>query len=154
MRRSYFSFYTKSRLSKRLEEKGKLAEKRAEMALKHSGRVWRGKTKELYFKNFTLVGRADFVSEREVVEVKAKLNPAFLLPNMAQLNLYLLMEGKPTGVLLFGDGNIIKLRRSDFLIRQSLKYFETLAEHIVSCRVPEGDRIFCKNCSFRHFCID
>ena len=155
MRYSYFSYYTKPKLSKRLEEKGRLSEKRAKMALKYMGKnIWRGRTRELYFKDFTLVGRADFVSDNEVIEVKTRLSPAFLIPNMAQLNLYMLMEGKDNGILLSGDGMFLKLKKSKFLIRQSLKYFEILAGHITSFDIPEGDRTFCRNCHFRRFCID
>ncbi len=155
MRYSYFAYYTKPKLSRRLEEKGRLTERRAEMALKYTGKkIWRGKTRELYFKDFTLVGRADFVSDNEVIEVKTRLSSAFLVPNMAQLNLYMLMEGKDNGILLSGDGRFLRLERSEFLIRQSLRYFEALAEHITYFDIPEGDRTFCRNCHFRRFCVD
>ncbi len=152
LRWCFFSYYRKPRLPRSLETRGKLAERRAEMALKHFKRVWRGRNRKLYFDNFVLVGRADFVTESEVIEVKAKITPDFLLSNLAQLNVYMLMEGKTKGVLLSQD-SIVTADRSDFLLRQSFLHFENLAECLKEGTIPEGDRIFCRSCQFREFCF-
>ncbi len=150
---SYISYYYKPKLPKRLILKGQLSEKRAKTMLKSKMDIKRGKTKKIYFKNFTLVGRADFISDDCVIEVKSSFNNKFLIPSLAQLNLYMLMEEKDKGLLIMGEKEIL-VEKSNFVIRQSLAYFEQLAKHILEFKIPEGDTEFCGNCCFTKICFN
>ncbi len=151
MRFSYFSFYAKPKIPWNMKVKGELSERRAELTLKHRMKIWRGKNKIMYFKNFTLVGRADFVSDDFVIEVKSNFNNTFFIPSLAQLNLYMLMEGKDRGLLLMGN-RVFEVERSDFIIKQSISYFESLAKHITEFRIPEKSVEYCYCCAFKECC--
>jgi len=136
-----------------------MAERRAFLWLKNAGfDVRRAGNRKMYFRvnhsgrtvDYTLVGRADYLTDDLIVEVKASRPKArYMLPYLAQLNLYMLMYEVDNGILLFGDGTFLKVRRSDFIIRQSLSYFAELAEHIRKLELPDGEPAFCNGCPFR-----
>ncbi len=162
MRYCFFSYFSKPgppRLPRPLEERGRMAERRAFLWLKNMGiDVKRAGNRELHVRlthngrmeEFTLTGRADYLAENAVVEVKAgRPRTSYIPAYLAQLNLYMLMYGIDQGLLLFGDGTFLRVRRSDFVIRQSLSYFSELAGCIEDFRVPEGDSAFCASCPYR-----
>ena len=157
MRYCFFSYFSpsKPRIPRNLEERGRLAEKRALLWLKNEGMdVKRAGNREIYVSvngvEYTLVGRADYLSRNAVIEVKAgKPRIRYILAYLAQLNLYMLMYGLNEGMLIFGDGTALEVERSDFVIRQSLTFFSRLAECIECLEIPDGTHLFCANCPYR-----
>jgi CRISPR/Cas system-associated exonuclease Cas4 (RecB family) len=117
----------------------------------------RGWNKEIHFRKFTLAGRADFIVNGWVVEVK-KSNFKKLRPEwMAQINLYMLLENADKGILMeVGNGRIrtTKMSISPDLIRRSIDYFSSLENFISRKVTPSVQRNrSCRFCSFRHLCI-
>lgn len=117
----------------------------------------RGRNKKLYFRDFTLSGRPDFIVKGCVVEVK-KSSLRYRRPEwFAQLNLYLLMENKDLGMLL-EVGNekfrVTSLRFSPRLAKESIEYFWLLRNHLIEEEIPLVPRSSnCWFCSYRALCI-
>lgn len=117
----------------------------------------RGRNKELYFRDFTLSGRADFIVKGCVVEVK-KSSFKYKRPEwFAQLNLYLLMENKDLGMLLeVGDekSRVTRVKFSPRLAKESIEYFWLLRNYIMDDDIPLIPRSRnCWFCSYKRLCI-
>ncbi|AEA47637.1 hypothetical protein Arcve_1637 [Archaeoglobus veneficus SNP6] len=160
MRWSYFSYFMPAKLDRKLMEKGRRAEEVVEKKLSHLG-LRRARNRELYFRNYTLVGRPDFVTRDFVVEVKSSVAQQYLLPNLAQLNLYMLMEGKKLGLLVFAGNGMDKMKIiytsfSRSIIRQTIAYFDALWGYIREGVIPEivfeVAQPVCRSCSFARLC--
>jgi len=153
MRWSYLKYFMPDHFDRRLVEKGRRAEEVVKKRFSHL-KLRRGRNRELYFKNYTLVGRPDFLTRDAIFEVKSgKPSHSYILPNLVQLNLYMLMEGKKTGFLIFvgKDIQVIRTGFSACAVRQGIAYFDALWEHIRKGIIPEGQPV-CSSCSFAHVC--
>ncbi len=155
MRWSYLKCFMpdRERFDRRLVKKGRRAEEQAKREFSYM-KIRRGRNRELYFKNYTLVGRPDFLTREAVLEIKSgRPSYSYILPGLIQLNLYMLMEGKRTGLLIFIGENtkVIHARFSTHAVRQGMAYFDALWEHIQKGVIPEGQPV-CNSCSFAHVC--
>lgn len=158
LRWSYFRYFIPAKLDAQFVERGKRAEELAEKRLSYF-RLRRGKNRELHFRNYVVAGRPDFVTRDAIIEVKSSIPRQFFIPYLAQLNLYMLMEGKRIGILVLVNerDELIKtiyVGFSRFIVKQCIAYFDALYEHIKKSVIPEGviDSKICSSCSFSHQC--
>jgi len=157
LRWSYFKYSCPERENFPIKyiEAGKWAEKIVYDRFKKY-RLKRGRNRKLYFKNYTLIGRPDFIIKGKVIEVKkSKLsyrNPAWL----AQLNLYLMMESSNKGLLIEVGNSKLRVSKHPFspeLARKSIKYFDNLGNLIKERKKPEVKTGYlCRYCSYRVYC--
>jgi len=136
-------------------ESGILAEAKAYKYLK---RFYprRGRNRKLYFRDFSLSGRPDFILNGSVIEVKKSKLWRIRREWLAQLNLYLLFEKSEEGYLFeVGDNGfrITKYKFNPEIVREALNYFLILERHISRNKIPiKSNSNFCKFCSYSHLC--
>lgn len=138
-------------------EAGKWAEKIVYDRLKKY-HLKKGRNRRLFLKNFTLIGRPDFILKGKVIEVKRSRlihkDPAWI----AQLNLYLLMESSSKGFLFEVGTNKVRVSKHPFsskLARKSLNYFGKLEKSIKEGKIPKVNGFncrYCRYCSYRFYC--
>ncbi len=136
----------------RAVKRGFEAEKRIEELLKVIGVDYRKQPRgKIVLDEFSITGRADFLTENCVIEVK---NSTKNFPKewIAQLNLYMKMFGVGRGILVRFVGESAVMRAFEFdrrLYDESLEYFEWFLENRPS--PPES----CSKrwCSYKHLCV-
>ncbi len=131
--------------------KGVLAEKKVEKFFELMGVDYvkqpRGR---IDFENFSILGRADFLTKGCVVEVKHS-SRNFPKDWVAQLNLYMKMFGVDKGVLVRLSGDSISMKLFEFdevLYRDSVEYFEWFLEN----RPNPPEKCYNTWCGFKHIC--
>jgi len=140
-------------VSRKNFERGKIAEREFEKLLKER-RIRYSYQRHLSLKtsNYSISGRADFITSDRVYELKSVR--MFRKPNknwVGQLNLYMAMSGKRKGSLVQYNGVEFKEYRVNYskeLLEESLKYFE---------RIRSGkilrEYTHCNSCVFAFICL-
>ncbi len=140
-------------VSRRNFERGKIAEKEFEKFLKKRRiRYSYQKHLSLVTRNYSISGRADFITSERVYEIKSVRR--FKKPNknwIGQLNLYLAMSGKRKGSIVQYNGIEFKEKRisySEELLEESLEYFERILSGKISREYSN-----CSSCIFAFICL-
>ena len=154
-------FPQEERINPRIKQIGDLGEKIALNFLRKNYSVYPVRKRSISLGRFTITGRPDFrvLSENgfEIVEVK-KVSVLRKIPKkrwIAQLNLYLKMEGIENGFLLEISKNRIRKTRwryNQSLFKSSVKFFSWVYWKIASEEVPHSKVGECLNCGFKEIC--
>ncbi len=134
-------------------KKGFEAERKFEEFLKLVGVKYVKQPKgKIELENFSVIGKADFLTEKCVIEVKNS-SRNFPIEWIAQLNLYMKIFDVEKGILVKFHGDGVKMKTFEFdkeLYEKSLEYFSWFLENKPD--FPKG--CSAKLCSFRHVCLN
>ncbi len=150
------------RINPKLKKVGDLGERIALEFLKEKYRLYSTRKRSLYCNGFRITGKPDFKVLRgndfEIVEVK-RVSKIARIPKkrwIAQLNLYLKMEGIENGFILEISRDKIrksKWRYNQSLFDKSIEFYEKIYESIKGNEIPKGRVGECLNCSFKELCL-
>ncbi|MBO8181541.1 MAG: Dna2/Cas4 domain-containing protein [Archaeoglobus sp.] len=147
-----------------IKHAGDYGEKIALNFLKRNYTLYPVRKRTISFGKFKITGRPDFrvFGEKgfEIVEVKKVKKVSMLrkpkISWIAQLNLYLKMEGIENGFLLEISRN--KIRRTNWrfnrdMFTSSIKFYSKIYEKVIEGEIPESKVGECLNCSFKDLCL-
>ncbi len=150
------------KINPKIKEIGDMGEKIATNFLKERYSIYPARKRRLHFDGFTISGKSDFKvlngSRFEIVEVK-RVSNIVRIPKkrwIAQLNLYLKMEGLENGFILEIAKN--KIRRSKWkfnrvLFERSIEFYRRVYDTIEKGEVPEGKVGECLSCGYKDLCL-
>jgi CRISPR-associated exonuclease Cas4 len=149
------------RIDPKVKKAGNLGEKIALNFLKERYRLYPTRKRKLHFDSFNITGKPDFrvlgKNRFEIVEVKRVSNITRIPKKrwIAQLNLYLEMEGLKNGFILEISKNKIRKSKWKFnqlLFERSIEFYEGVYNIIKKGEIPPGRVGECFNCSYKELC--